>query len=108
MQHPTTKRLLRGRTRKSAPARTTAPGSINGRIERPSWTTHAPNGAQLEIEFDAILQRWRISPGGYTRRELPAALAQATGYSAQTEWITDLTERLLTELRLAAPAPRSP
>jgi hypothetical protein len=94
---------LRRRARKSAAARTTtSPVSSEGRVERPVWVIRAPNGERLEIEFDAVLRRWRVSPGEYTRRELPAALSNATGYPPQTAWITELNERLLAEIRVAA------
>lgn len=92
--------FLRRRARKAA-ARTTSPVTTEGRVERPCWVIRAPNGDRLEIEFDAIRRHWRISPGEYIRRELPPALAQATGYPAETEWIMDLTERLLAKVRVA-------
>src|SRR3954452_24398114 len=67
---------------------------VYGRVERPFWLVRSPRGEQLRVEFDVILNRWRISPGEYTRRELPAALAQATGSSPDAAWIVELHARL--------------
>jgi hypothetical protein len=47
---------------------------------------------------------WRVSPGDYTRRQLPDALAQATNQRRDAEWITKLEQELTAELAQQAPA----
>jgi hypothetical protein len=78
---------------------------VFGKIERPSWQVDRPRGDPLRIEFDPFRRTWRVDPGGYTRRDLPNALADATGWSATANWIITLAERLDAEL---ATSPRQP
>jgi hypothetical protein len=70
-----------------------------GKVTRPSWSVRAPRGQMLSVEFDPFRSHWRIEPGGYTRRALADALAQATGSSSDAAWILELDERLRAELR---------
>jgi hypothetical protein len=69
-----------------------------GKVTRPSWSVRAPRGQTLSVEFDPFRRLWRIEPGGYTRRALPDALAQATGSRSDAAWIIELDERLRAEL----------
>jgi hypothetical protein len=61
---------------------------------RPTWKVRAPAGAALSVEYDSLRNRWRVDPGGYERRLLADALAQATGSSRDAEWIIQLADRL--------------
>ncbi len=76
---------------------------------RPSWRIRTPAGADLTIEFDSLRRLWRVSPGDYTRRRLPDALAQATSQQRDAEWITGIERELSAKLgqqasvRLPAP-----
>jgi hypothetical protein len=81
--------------------RTNTLWGVFGKIERPNWQVNRPDGATLRVEFDPFRRTWRVDPGGYTRRELPDALAQATGSSRNAAWIVELDERLRAELRAA-------
>ena len=64
---------------------------------RPKWTVRTPNGDVLSVEFDTLRGRWRVEPGGYERRQLADALAQATGSGRTAGWIVELAERLVSE-----------
>jgi len=64
---------------------------------RPTWTVRAGNGKVLTVEYDSLRARWRVDPGGYERRALADALAQATGTSRNADWITEAAKRLSDE-----------
>ena len=61
---------------------------------RPTWNVRAPEGILLTVEYDTLRRRWRVDPGGYERRRLPDALAQATGSTAAAAWIVEVANRL--------------
>ena len=66
---------------------------------RPTWAVRTLRGAVLTIEYDRLRSRWRVDPGGYERRELADALAQATGGRSNAAWIVQTVERLTVEAR---------
>jgi hypothetical protein len=66
---------------------------------RPKWTVRSPHGAVLTVEYDTLRSRWRVEPGGYERREVADALAQATGDRPDVGWIVQAQERLLAAQR---------
>jgi hypothetical protein len=51
----------------------------------------------LTVEYDTLRSRWRVDPGGYERRGLADALAQATGAAPSADWIVAMAERLKVE-----------
>ena len=51
----------------------------------------------LTVEYDTLRARWRIDPGGYERRGLADALAQATGTAPTQAWIVATATRLVDE-----------
>jgi hypothetical protein len=61
---------------------------------RRRWTIRSPAGDTLMVEYDGIRRRWRITPGGYERRALADAIAQATGDRPGAAWIVEVTRRL--------------
>jgi hypothetical protein len=61
---------------------------------RPTWTVRTPTGAALTVEYDRLRSRWRVDPGGYERRGLADALAQATGTDPTAAWIVEAAEKL--------------
>src|SRR5947208_10176384 len=62
--------------------------------KRPSWTARSPRGQLLTIEHDPFRRTWRVTPGGYERRQLERAIAQATGDAPNAPWIAQLAQRL--------------
>ena len=64
---------------------------------RPTWTVTTPRGAALAVEYDTLRGRWRVDPGGYERRRLADALAQATAATASGDWIVETAQRLTVE-----------
>ena len=65
---------------------------------RPSWRVRTPTGSELTIEFDRLRRLWRVSPGDYTRRRLPDALAQATNQPRDADWIAKVERDTTAEL----------
>lgn len=65
---------------------------------RPKWTLRARSGAVLTVQYDRLRVRWRVDPGGYERRGLADALAQATGDRSEADWIIEAAERLNREI----------
>jgi hypothetical protein len=63
-------------------------------MPRPSWTARSPRGQTVTIEHDPYRKTWRVTPGGYERRRLEHAIAQATGDAATSPWIAQLAQRL--------------
>ena len=70
-----------------------------GRVERPAWVVRNPGGDALRVEYDPFRRLWRVEPGGYTRRALRDALADATGARPTAEWIAEADDRLTVECR---------
>jgi hypothetical protein len=54
---------------------------------RPASTIRTPSGKQMRAEFDQLRNHLRVSPGEYVRRELAAALSEATGARPDAGWI---------------------
>ena len=73
-----------------------------GRIRRPVWTIKTPGGQALTLEHDPVLQRWRVTPGGYERRKLRDAVSAASGRRPDADWILELEARILAELKAPA------
>lgn len=63
-------------------------------VLRPNWKIRTPSGATLTVEYDTLRHRWRVDPGGYERRRLADALAQATSSSRDDAWLIQLADRL--------------
>jgi hypothetical protein len=74
-----------------------------GRVPRRGWTIRTPGGQALTVEHDPVLHRWRVTPGGYERRELRDAVAAASGRRPDADWIRELEGRILAENETAAP-----
>ena len=61
---------------------------------RASWNIRTPSGAALTVEHDRIRGRWRVTPGGYERKNLRDAIAEATGSATNASWILELEQRI--------------
>ena len=74
---------------------------------RPAWTIRTPSGRQLRAEYDRLRNHWRVSPGGYVRRELADALGDATGSHPDAGWIVQAVRQTSDDLaaRTSDPAP---
>jgi hypothetical protein len=76
--------VVAGRSRRFAIVLETEPSPL-----RPKWLVETPMGQRLGLEFDVLRSLWRVTPGEYVRRDLAAALHQATGAS-DAAWIEAL------------------
>jgi hypothetical protein len=70
-----------------------------GRVPRPVWTIQSPDGQALTLEHDSVLHRWRVTPGGYERRQLRDAVAAASGRRRNADWILQLEARIIAEMK---------
>jgi hypothetical protein len=57
-------------------------------------TVRTPAGLRLTATHDHGRDRWRVEPGGYERRDLRDALAQASGSSRDAAWISSVVDRI--------------
>jgi hypothetical protein len=57
-------------------------------------TVRTPAGLRLTATHDSSRDRWRVEPGGYERRDLRDALAQASGFARDAAWIISVAERI--------------
>jgi len=57
-------------------------------------TVRTPAGLRLTATHDRARDRWRVEPGGYERRELRDALAQASGSPRDAAWISSVADRI--------------